>query len=52
VAAATAVAKDGIEFDRTQAHVGDRIALASSWTSHPNTPNGGPPPEGILRVVR
>jgi len=36
VAAAAAVAKDGIEFPRTQARVGDRIVLASSWTSHPN----------------
>jgi hypothetical protein len=36
VAAAGAVAKDGVGFPRAQAHVGDRLVLASSWNAHPN----------------
>jgi hypothetical protein len=36
VTAATAVAKDGVVFDRTRAHVGDRVVLSSSWNAHPN----------------
>lgn len=37
LAAATAAsAKDGVTFDRTEAHVGDRIVLASSWNAHPH----------------
>jgi hypothetical protein len=34
--ATTAAAKDGVLFDRAQAHVGDRVVLSSSWTSHPH----------------
>jgi len=36
IAAAAAAAKDGIEFPRAQARVGEQIVLASSWTEHPN----------------
>jgi hypothetical protein len=32
----TAVAKDWVQFDRLHAHTGDRVAIGSSWNSHPN----------------
>jgi hypothetical protein len=35
VTATAATAKDGVAFDRTRAHVGDRLVLASSWNAHP-----------------
>lgn len=34
--ASSAFAKDGVEFDRARAHVGDRLVLSSSWNAHPH----------------
>jgi hypothetical protein len=34
--AGAATAKDGVSFDRTRAHVGDRLVLASSYNAHPH----------------
>jgi hypothetical protein len=35
IAVPAAGAKDGVLFDRTRAHLGDRVVLASSWNAHP-----------------
>jgi hypothetical protein len=35
LAASAAYAKDGVQFDRAAAHVGDRLVLSSSWNAHP-----------------